>query len=99
MRNIKYILSMLFLLQCVFSEETYDPSANALTDIKNAISLAKKTNKHVFVKVGGNWCGWCKLYARFTESDDAIMQIMNEEYVLLLSIGAQRIKILMPWPF
>tara|TARA_B100001079_G_scaffold209962_1_gene184010 strand:+ start:44 stop:529 length:486 start_codon:yes stop_codon:yes gene_type:complete len=84
MRNIKYILSMLFLLQCVFSEETYDPSANALTDIKNAISLAKKTNKHVFVKVGGNWCGWCKLYARFTESDDAIMQIMNEEYVFTL---------------
>ena len=83
-KNMKSILLILFLLQSVFSEETYDPSADALNDIKNAITLAKKNNKHVFVKVGGNWCGWCKLYARFTESDEEIAQIMNEQYVFTL---------------
>ena len=75
---MKSILLILFLLQSVFSEETYDPSADALNDIKNAITLAKKNNKHVFVKVGGNWCGWCKLYARFTESDEEIAQKISE---------------------
>ena len=83
-KNMKSIPLILFLLQSVFSEETYDPSADALNDIKNAITLAKKNNKHVFVKVGGNWCGWCKLYARFTESDEEIAQIMNEQYVFTL---------------
>ena len=47
-KNMKSILLILFLLQSVFSEETYDPSADALNDIKNAITLAKKNNKHVY---------------------------------------------------
>ena len=64
MRKIVFILTILFLLQCAYSEETYDSSADALVDIKSAIALAKETDKHVFVKVGGNWCGWCKLYAK-----------------------------------
>ena len=84
MRKIVYILTILFLLQYAYSEETYDPSADALADIKSAIALAKETDKHVFVKVGGNWCGWCKLYAKFTKADEDIMRIMKDEYVFVL---------------
>ena len=84
MRKIVFILTILFLLQCAYSEETYDPSADALADIKSAIVLAKETDKHVFVKVGGNWCDWCKLYAKFTQADEDIMRIMKDEYVFIL---------------
>ena len=42
MRKIVFILTILFLLQCAYSEETYDPSADALADIKSAIALAKR---------------------------------------------------------
>ena len=84
MRKIVFIFTILFLWQCAYSEETYDPSADALADIKSAITLAKETDKHVFVKVGGNWCGWCKLYAKFTQADEDIMRIMKDEYVFIL---------------
>ena len=84
MRKIVFILTILFLLQCAYSEETYDPFADALADIKSAIALAKETDKHVFVKVGGNWCGWCKLYAKFTKADEDIMRVMKDEYVFIL---------------
>ena len=84
MRKIVFILTILFLLQCAYSEETYDPSADALADIKSAIVLAKETDKHVFVKVGGNWCGWCKMYAKFTKADKDIMRVMEDDYVFVL---------------
>ena len=84
MRQIRFILTILLLLQCAYSEETYNPSADALADIKSAIALAKETDKHVFVKVGGNWCGWCKMYAKFTKADKDIMQVMEDNYVFVL---------------
>ena len=84
MRKIGFILTILLLLQGVYSEEIYNPSADAMTDIKSAIALAKETDKHVFVKVGGNWCGWCKMYAKFTGADKDIMRVMEDEYVFVL---------------
>ena len=41
------------------SKKLYDPSADAKSEIANAIAQAKKENKHVFLQVGGNWCSWC----------------------------------------
>ena len=84
MRKIGFILTILLLLQGVYSEEIYNPSADAMADIISAISLAKETDRHVFVKVGGNWCGWCKMYAKFTGADKDIMRVMEDEYVFLL---------------
>ena len=55
-----------------------------MADIKSAIALAKETDKHVFVKVGGNWCGWCKMYAKFTKADKDIMRVMEDDYVFVL---------------
>mgnify|MGYP001262641547 FL=1 len=53
-------------------------------DITAAISLAKESKKHVFVKVGGNWCGWCKLYTKFSESDNDITRTMEQEFISVL---------------
>ena len=57
----KGLLFTFFIAALCFgqAEHKYDPSIDAMSDIKSAISLAKKSNKHIFVKVGGNWCGWC----------------------------------------
>ena len=84
MRKIGFILTILLLLQGVYSEEIYNPSADAMADIKSAITLAKETDRHVFIKIGGNWCGWCKMYAKFTGADKDIMRVMEDEYVFVL---------------
>ena len=50
-------MTIFLLLQLAYSEEIYNTSADAMADIKSAIILAKETDRHVFVKIGGNWCG------------------------------------------
>ena len=82
--RIKLILTLLFFYHLTYAEETYDPSADAMFDITAAISLAKESKKHVFVKVGGNWCGWCKLYTKFSESDNDITRTMEQEFISVL---------------
>ena len=82
--RIKLILTLLFFYHLTYAEETYAPSAAAMVDITAAISLAKESKKHVFVKVGGNWCGWCKLYTKFSESDNDITQTMEQEFISVL---------------
>ena len=41
------------------NSKLYNPSADAKKDISNVVAQAKKENKHVFLQIGGNWCGWC----------------------------------------
>ena len=69
----------------MYAEDIYDVSADAMVDIFKAASIAKESNKHVFVKVGGNWCSWCKLYDKFSNSDKDISAIMKNEYVIVLA--------------
>ena len=77
-------MTIFLLLQLAYSEEIYNTSADAMADIKSAITLAKETDRHVFVKIGGNWCGWCKMYAKLTKADKDIMRVMEDDYVFVL---------------
>ena len=77
-------MTIFLLLQLAYSEEIYNTSADAMADIKSAITLAKETDRHVFIKIGGNWCGWCKMYAKFTKADKDIMRVMEDDYVFVL---------------
>ena len=83
--KIRFIVILTFFWFLAHAEEVYDPSADAMSEITEAISIAKKLNKHVFVKVGGNWCGWCKLYDKFSNSDEDIALIMRQEYITVLA--------------
>ena len=82
--RIRFIVFSFFFC-LAYTEEIYDPSANAMADITRAVTIAKKSNKHVFVKVGGNWCGWCKLYDKFSSADEDISLIMIDEYITVLA--------------
>ncbi|MFH0761199.1 MAG: thioredoxin family protein [Bacteroidota bacterium] len=62
----------------------YNPEANAREDINMAIAQAKAENKHVFIQVGGNWCGWCKLFHAYIDEDPEIKKLLEEKYVFTL---------------
>ena len=83
--KIRFIVILTFFWFLAHAEEVYDPSVDAMSKITKAISIAKESNKHVFVKVGGNWCGWCKLYDKFSNSDEDIALIMRQEYITVLA--------------
>lgn len=75
------ILSFNLLAQ---QAQIYNPQADAKHDLDSAITLAKKTNKHVFVQVGYNQCPWCVLMHEFYTSDKQVDSLLNADYVPLL---------------
>jgi thioredoxin-related protein len=60
----------------------YNPSADAKTDITNVVAIAKKENKHVFLQIGGNWCGWCIAFDKKVNENEELKKIINENYVV-----------------
>ncbi len=62
----------------------YDPSIDAIQQIKAAVDLAKINNKHVLIQVGGNWCPWCIKLHHFIEDHAKIDSLINADYVFVL---------------
>jgi thioredoxin-related protein len=60
----------------------YKPDEDAEAGITNAVKEAKKTGKHVFIQIGGNWCIWCARFYEFVPKDKQLDSLMNAEYVV-----------------
>ena len=83
-------LCLVAVLQTMYAQETkepvkiYNPQANAREDINKAVVKAKAENKHVFIQVGGNWCGWCLLFHAYITEDPEIKKLLEDKYVFTL---------------
>jgi thioredoxin-related protein len=64
------------------NSKLYNPSADAKMDITKVITQAKKENKHVFLQIGGNWCGWCIAFDKKVNETEELKKILNENYVV-----------------
>jgi thioredoxin-related protein len=88
----RHTLFLLIFLVCNFSliaqekpsnnSKLYNPSADAKKDISNVIAQAKKENKHVFLQIGGNWCGWCIAFDKKVNENEELKKILNDNYVI-----------------
>lgn len=58
----------------------YNPQADAKKEISDAVAKAKAENKHVFIEIGGNWCGWCKLFFELTSRDEDLKNYLAANY-------------------
>lgn len=67
----------------IFAQEKklYDPNADAEGDIASAVKKAAAENKLVLIQAGGNWCGWCIEFARFSKADPQIDSVINSSFV------------------
>ncbi len=63
------------------TSKPYNPSANAKTDIENAIKLAKETGKHVILMTGGNWCSWCLRFNKLVLQDAQLDSAVKANFV------------------
>ena len=78
--------SILFLANTVFgqkAEKIYDPKANAMEQLDNAILQAAQSDKFVLVQVGGNWCPWCHKLHHFILDKPDLDSIIEENFVLV----------------
>ncbi len=83
MKKLIILVSLLLFTASTFSQEKpklYHPEADGSEQIKQAIKAAKTNNKHVFVQIGGNWCGWCILFNKFVNEDAEIKKYIADNY-------------------
>lgn len=93
MKKIALFIATLILatgMQSGFAQEAktpkkiYNPEANAREDIAKAVKQAKAEGKHVFVQVGGNWCGWCLLFHSYINENQDIKKALDDSYIYVL---------------
>ena len=64
------------------NKKLYDPTADAKSDIAKVVEIANKEGKHVFLQLGGNWCGWCKLFDKKVTTNDTLKIAMEKNYIV-----------------
>lgn len=64
--------------------DIYDTQADGSAQIAAAVKEAKAAHKHLLVKLGANWCIWCRRLSHMLESDPAVAKALHENYVLVL---------------
>jgi len=82
-----FILFLLVFSFSAFSQDMkkfslYKPEEKAEAELANAIAEAKKTGKHVFVQIGGNWCIWCARFHEYIANDKQLDSLVNANYVV-----------------
>ena len=61
----------------------YDPKRDAFQDGRDAIQLAKSTNRRILIEVGGDWCKWCHVLDRFLNENPEIKKQLHQTFVFL----------------
>jgi len=61
----------------------YDPKRDAAQDIVNALQEAQRTNKHVLLEVGGEWCSWCHKLDGFFKAHTDLLRLREKNFVTL----------------
>ena len=61
--------------------KVYDEQIDPLEQIDAAVARAAAEGKFVICQVGGNWCPWCLRFADFITHDEAISQLIADNYV------------------
>jgi thiol:disulfide interchange protein len=61
----------------------YDASRNPNADGRDALKLAKETNRKVLIEVGGDWCSWCFVLDRFIRETPGLESRLHQVFVVL----------------
>ena len=84
--SIIILLTIFSIASCAQkTASVYDENANVRADIKQAIEVAKKENKHVLIQFGGNWCPWCIKFHGFVQSVPTVDSLMKADYIYVLA--------------
>ena len=51
---------------------------------RDALELAKRENKLIFLSIGYSTCHWCHVMARTTFSDSRVVSVLNDNFISIL---------------
>ena len=65
------------------TREKFDPTRNAVEDLKTAVGKATKENKRIILDVGGEWCIWCRWMDDYFIKNVDLTKLRDENFVWL----------------
>jgi thiol:disulfide interchange protein len=63
--------------------DRYDPQRDPDRDLAAVSEEAKRSNKNIFVVVGGEWCSWCHTMERFLREHSDLEALLDKNYVTI----------------
>ena len=63
--------------------DRYDPRRDPDKDLAAASEGAKRSNKNIFVVVGGEWCSWCHILERFFHEHSDLEALLDKNYLVM----------------
>lgn len=61
----------------------YDPRRDPDKDLAAATEVAKRSDKNIFVVVGGEWCSWCHTLDRFFHEHADLAVLRDKNFVTM----------------
>ena len=61
----------------------YDPKRDAEKDLRDALAEAGRSNRHVLIEVGGQWCSWCKVLDKYFVQHPSAAALRDKNYVVV----------------
>ena len=61
----------------------YDPARDPFSDGRDALKLARETDRMMLIEVGGDWCSWCHVLDRFLNERPVLRNRLHQTFVLL----------------
>ena len=88
MKKTLFVLTLIAISYGLQAQEKkkitlYNPDLDGMEQIDKAIKTASAAGKHVFVQVGGNWCGWCILFDKYVKEDQELKDFVDKNYVVV----------------
>lgn len=80
--GVLFMYTLLLHAQELKNFNLYNPQENADSALVKVIGEAKKSGKHVFLQIGGNWCVWCMRFQNFITADASIDSLVKASYVV-----------------
>ncbi len=85
MRRFLFAFTMVFLSTAIHAQlkKVYNETIDPIAQMDSAIHVAKQSQRYVLCQVGGNWCPWCLKFADFVTKDEAISNVIKENFVYI----------------
>lgn len=81
MKIVKFIFLIVFIFCTSHTVFSQDNEVKWITNMNQAIELAKEQNKKVLLLWGSNTCGYCTKATRFLNQDPTLKKLIEEKYV------------------
>lgn len=69
--------------EAFYSVSVYDKKRDPFADLEATVDRAGHENKRILLFVGGDWCGWCKVFECAVRANAPVLAAMSDGFVVM----------------